>query len=108
MKNYEDELTSWWDTLADVPEPVRALMLRQWDSMGRSQRNVIESIIELLDLSDGYEDFVQMYKQFMRGSGKLEILVSEEATQWYRVFMHGKLVGTREFSAELSEKVFKK
>jgi len=107
-KNYGDELNDWWDKLNKANEPLRQIMLRQWDDTGRSTRDIIESYRELLILAnDDYHKFRDLYKEFLCDL-KAPSILENEADAFYAIYMHGKMVGVTEFAAELNEGVFGK
>jgi hypothetical protein len=107
-KNYGDELTDWWDKLGRANEPLRNIMMRQWDDTGRSTREIRDSYIELLELAkDDHQTFRDLYKEFL-GELKAPSILEVEADTFYAIYMHGKMVGVTEFAAELKEGVFGK
>ena len=107
MSTYESEIQEWWQRRSEASEVVRSVMDRQWYDTGRPKREIMDSVIELLNIAKEYEDFKLMYIQLM-GDTKEEYVLDYEATCYFRCYMHGKIVGITEFNSELKEKVFDK
>ena len=97
-------IEEYWKYLDSLDKDVRDIVLKYWDDTGRAtgEHPVIQSIGELLDCTNTFDEFFDKYKQFYSGDldwrGEYKDLETQ-AREYYHIY----IVGMKRVSRAIDE-----